>query len=67
MFWLTAIGKSNCEPPVPCALTNSAFCLFLGSYHYQQTVTLGFQPAILPGTVCTEDGYNMDSHTIIAI
>ena len=27
MFWLTAVGQSNCGPPVPCALTLGAFCL----------------------------------------
>ena len=28
MFWLTAIGKLNCGPPVPYALTVGAFYLF---------------------------------------
>ena len=42
-----------------------AFCP-LRHYHLQQMVILALQ-AILLGTVCVEDGYNMDSHVILTI
>ena len=67
MFWLTAVGQLNCEPPVHCALTVGAFCLYWGSYCSQQTVALAFQPAVSPGTVSEEDGYNIDNHAIVTI
>ena len=67
MFWLTDVGQSKCEPPVPCVLTVSAFCLLWDSYCSQQMVLLAFQPATSSGTVCTEDSYIMASHVILTI
>ena len=67
MFRLTAVGQLNYEPPVHCALTVGAFCLYCSRYNSQQMVPLAFQPATSPGTVSEEDCYNMDSDTIVTI
>ena len=67
MFWLTAVGQSNCGPPVPCALTLGAFVSFevviVGS---KWSLWRSSQPYNLE-TVRMEGGYNMNSHSIVKI
>ena len=48
-----------------CALTVSAFVSIEAVIARNKPVALAFQPAISPGKVSEEDGYNMDSHAIV--
>ena len=67
LFWLTAVGQSNCGPPVPCALTLGAFCLFCSGYRLQQTVALRSSQPYCLEQFTRKSGYNMDSYATVTI
>ena len=59
IFGLLHIDNSIIELPMPCASTVGAF-VSSRQLSLAAMVALAFQPAISPGTVCTDDTYNME-------